>query len=1267
MEEKPGCTDPVGGDLPDNLHKPKTDLKATEKETKQVSAMTKKGVTQQNTTRAEIEKPNVNTDLKLATLELEMPEIQLGTNPDTGLKRPLDFEMIWKQVYSSRKLHETKKKNIGMAPEDGQVETASTQIHDNARVQEEEEVGLSYKGPCSLALSFGGIELDKVMSQDGGSLLGAASMSVNIAAPSNGGTLDKPSNKQNTRGSNVERESQLAAKINNALSTPIVSGLVLANDSTGSPTDGEHNTSPRIALNTTRTSDPSSEHEVLISELQQEALGCFRSFAVLPKAAKFRFELKPLHYTPSHPGSLPQHIATSTQDPTLSLHHPSASYQFHHKSIDIGDSLAEFEGSPRRALIANTQVYPNTPQDPTNTTDPSHLLSSEHALTISHIENITMKSSVELAEHRAATETSKGTPNISHTKASQAYVDVPKDDTLYQPIAATTITHVNEPLHHAAADEVTDIPITKAVHPNNEMSHDSTVKVADKPIAAATTPSTAGPAKLTPLGDNNATRNKNLKPNLRTEKYMAPHLRVLTQPAPVASVHLVDDAGTEKSVKLSEALPSEPKLAPHLRILAQHAADKSINGKSVEPAVLNGPKLPPHLGALEQPTGTKSQTVDTTSIMEGMKPTSSDKTGLAKNEGMINDTEGFDATMASPVLSLDQVSPHVAQKVKEQYNTSASNSQIQPATPQTPKKRSPEETFVPFTPKSKATPKKLVTIHDLLPAHLKNLPKPVLQGPQVKRNAERAAQQAIINIKADADHIIQRNEESYLPTLDLEANKQLVLQLAANENAPVAGDTVVKDYSSVYTEVPDHLSMGSNHAKASKPKVWRWFNTKESSEPSETEFTPRKELHHELVGWDGGWNPPPIEWDLRGQFDNNSRSHLKWMEDWVLARTMELLNMPFKVDTSDKGWISGATPASGTRKQWQTYPAECLWARVPLEYGAIDWDMVPVLPPQDPFSNTDERRHQTSMSTAKQFRKEQREERKKQAEERFSRRLEQETLNREMAQCLAELAPKVNIFIRPAQLSDVLQITAIYNRYVQTTVHAPELDNTHEDEWRNRISDAGHSRLAFLVAVLKSTRRHGPSARQGRGGRHVDHRAGGNAGNRAHANVFQEIIVGFSYAEEHAGPRTMCEHAVELEVFVDPKHLRNGIGKALMDRIMMTLDRTYIGINATEFLGDGRMNYGPGGSRSVRKILISIAFHAADVDEFEWRKKWLDTLDFDHVGTMICMGQKFGKGVNIAYMVKETGQISGLSAWYPEVPPRIPYRERLLRAQAGLQ
>lgn len=225
-----------------------------------------------------------------------------------------------------------------------------------------------------------------------------------------------------------------------------------------------------------------------------------------------------------------------------------------------------------------------------------------------------------------------------------------------------------------------------------------------------------------------------------------------------------------------------------------------------------------------------------------------------------------------------------------------------------------------------------------------------------------------------------------------------------------------------------------------------------------------------------------------------------------------------------------------------------------------------------------------------------------------------------------EHIPKANIYIRPAQNSDLRQIADIYNHYVKHTIHTCELDATDENEWRDRLTSIDEEKLAFLVAVSKSSK--GQRGHEGptRGGRHGRGRGAGGNQNRPHVK-FHENVLGFAFAEDYAGLNTIYQFTAELQLFVHPEHYRVGIGKTLMDRMIPSLDPMYMSRGGTDFIADNRIMYEVGGKRDIRKVIINIGYHTGEDKDFKWQKNWLqENWEFEHVGTLSNIGVKFDRG-----------------------------------------
>ena len=557
----------------------------------------------------------------------------------------------------------------------------------------------------------------------------------------------------------------------------------------------------------------------------------------------------------------------------------------------------------------------------------------------------------------------------------------------------------------------------------------------------------------------------------------------------------------------------------------------------------------------------------------------------------------------------------------------------------------------------------------LLPENLRNIPEPEYLRPKekpkpVRLEPERDTETILLQAHDDAAQIADSLKDDKVPlktvatntSQDLEVAKataeiptfkvrplaQLGLELAAAETLPKL--VVVEDCSdSILTQASVQLSSGGSPKPQQKStNRWRWFNQDVFSTTSED---PKKKLEYEvaaggLAGWDGDWAPAPVEWDARGQFINNDRRHIRFMENWMDKQVEEALERPFIVDTSSPGFASGIIPASGTRKQLQDRPDDCIFPRVQLHYGPIDWEAVETLPPNDPYSQTPDRLKQTSLTSSKVLSKKLSEERRQERENREALRVDYIRSKSRREPIPPEYIPKANIYIRPAVRSDLRQITDIYNHYVEHTIHADELEKTDENDWLNRLQSVNEESFAFLVAVAKSAKvPRGRDARD-RGSSRADTRNGrGRNGTQRRPGPLPETILGFVYAEDFAGRNTVYRYTAEIRLYVHPDNYRLGVGKTLMDRMIPSLDQGYISRGATDFIAECKNHYEVGGKREIRKVITHICYRTGEEKEFEWKKKWLEeNWEFDHVGTMRNIGVKAEGG-----LVNHSARISMVS------------------------
>ncbi|KAJ7596813.1 acyl-CoA N-acyltransferase [Mycena floridula] len=164
--------------------------------------------------------------------------------------------------------------------------------------------------------------------------------------------------------------------------------------------------------------------------------------------------------------------------------------------------------------------------------------------------------------------------------------------------------------------------------------------------------------------------------------------------------------------------------------------------------------------------------------------------------------------------------------------------------------------------------------------------------------------------------------------------------------------------------------------------------------------------------------------------------------------------------------------------------------------------------------------------------------------------------------------------VRSAKVSDLPEITSIFNHYIQTSVSTFRLTavdlTTIEDTYRSILAQ----NLPYLVVKE-------PSSSQ---------------------------VLGYAYATGYRMPsHAGYAHTAEISIFVHPSSRTSGVGKLLMDRLISDLGDTNVPI--TEVL----------------------AIMAVDPDRLgleEWYGRW----GFVQVGRLRNVGRKFGKWLDTLFL-----------------------------------
>lgn len=349
---------------------------------------------------------------------------------------------------------------------------------------------------------------------------------------------------------------------------------------------------------------------------------------------------------------------------------------------------------------------------------------------------------------------------------------------------------------------------------------------------------------------------------------------------------------------------------------------------------------------------------------------------------------------------------------------------------------------------------------------------------------------------------------------------------------------------------------------------------------------------HPLLGWDGAWQEAPVDWSGRELFDTQDKYRLKAMNTWMEERALEALNNPVTVDTKVPGFETGEALAVGGEK-----------LQKPLDRRIHDTRL-----PDDDFTHA--KKDGTALDALEKhqarIRVTERETRAAERDAKADRRAYRESVREAAAKFVPRPnphTPRANIYIRPAILEDMSKIAELYNHYIVHSVVASERTPMNAHQWQTRWEDAREAKYAFLVAVQASPRGGGYSRR-----------------------TSEEVLTGFAYADDYGDRNGAWRFTCEIQFFVAHWQLRAGVGKSLVDRMLLALDPIYVPRNGVQFAGcENSIQYEQGGERVVSKIMVGIPFAAKEDADVKWQKEWLAQFEFEEVAIFPKIGRKLGK------------------------------------------
>ncbi|KAI7090899.1 hypothetical protein KC356_g1221 [Hortaea werneckii] len=405
-----------------------------------------------------------------------------------------------------------------------------------------------------------------------------------------------------------------------------------------------------------------------------------------------------------------------------------------------------------------------------------------------------------------------------------------------------------------------------------------------------------------------------------------------------------------------------------------------------------------------------------------------------------------------------------------------------------------------------------------------------------------------------------------------------------------------------------------------------------------------------LSDWNDQWAPAPLDWDARPAFRDDKK--LIQIEGWITEATEALQKEKYQLaaheiaqcveDIVPPYWIPHGFPGSAS--------LQAFWEDIssskhpePVEESDLDgvlpwWERLqpyhnmvllryehPKITSVDPDETLDERlarendhgsaQHSENRRRLERAKKDAKREKRRRADEKtFVMNQSRSTLPHEKI----KPDPDLKLFVRPARPADMTAIRDIYNHYIDNTCCASETERITENDMLQRFQRITSSGLPFLVAcksggIIKGVRRKRDPENE---------------------LFLSDVVLGFTYAEDHGQGQPMYRSTVDLHVFVDKQFLLQSIAKCLLDKMIGILDPAYIerggfgsrcdGLEATD------------SPRTVKTIIARVPFDAPQ--RLEWVAKWLvDWLGFEQKGVLEGIGVKNGRSVSEALFQRNNG------------------------------
>ena len=368
----------------------------------------------------------------------------------------------------------------------------------------------------------------------------------------------------------------------------------------------------------------------------------------------------------------------------------------------------------------------------------------------------------------------------------------------------------------------------------------------------------------------------------------------------------------------------------------------------------------------------------------------------------------------------------------------------------------------------------------------------------------------------------------------------------------------------------------------------------------------------QLVGWDGNLQPPPLEWEHRPQFYNNTPEYISGFDGWLGDVTVQKMSdksapeVNFGVLPLDEvmnpdnhadgvGFAPRETVLDPSNAERYGHRLASALKPDPLHPTDFEGDAKLDLRDPDNARYKDEtakvfidRRMEYLKRAQKEADGKTKLAQEAEREHAAAMAAEAEAAEIQQAKKPAEPITSINVYLRPAVQADAPGIMTILNWHINNGIRPSELAAITEDDVIHRMSMSQDARLPVIVAVERTRR--SSRSRSRKYPRVNPNHPIQNIDPDYLGVTRDEPIVGFASATDWSASDYIETITAELEVYVASNHRKSGVGRCLLDALLEATDRGYVKKGGYEFRVAPEMKhmYSTGGGRDLHKLIFQV-------------------------------------------------------------------------------